>query len=130
MRKFFSPHCRISKWEIFMVISSNFNMSEIYFHNKDLASRLSLKEGLRRTRKWPTHSGEGLKLETSPSGISIRLYFQSRSQSSRYPCPAKRETRESRVSRFPFRWKSLSRTLGTRFALLPQRRGAPVPLKA
>ena len=40
MRKFFSPHCPISKWEIFMVISSNFNMSEIYFHNKDFASTL------------------------------------------------------------------------------------------
>ena len=61
MRKFFSPHCPISKWEIFMVISSNFNMSEIYFHNKDFASRLSLKEGLRITRKWPTHSGERAK---------------------------------------------------------------------
>ena len=70
-------------------------MSEIYFHNKDFESRLSLKEGLRGTRKWPIHSDEGLKLETSPSGISIRLYFHSCSQSSRYPCTAEREMRES-----------------------------------
>ena len=50
-----------------MVISPNFSKNEIDFHNKDLASRLSLKERLRGTRKWPIRSDEGLKLETSPS---------------------------------------------------------------
>ena len=41
-----------SKWEIFMLIGSDFNMNKTDIHNNDFARRQALKERLSETRKW------------------------------------------------------------------------------